>query len=337
MKQKLTSECAQAPAATGIVHFWELPQHLHVVLKASFRDRLMRAFMRAVDTKYAAKKFTGIHRITLSEYINNKNQKMRIDFLIKILAVVAGNKFTLDNAEKTITWIGDFRSHGIINPRLPFDFNSRAGARFLAAICNDGWISDGAYYSNTEEDLRDSVRMDTLSVFGGNESTVHEWLKEKDQYLSFPSVIRDALCLITRFKGIKSENNPLVPSFILKSKSLMCGWLEQTIADEGCVKHYLHSYRRELNWSRAFQKSLSRYNLLEDEKKMLNQLGVIYQVYTVGKYKTARGVNKVRFAVRIAKRENLLKLRELLRIPSARKDTLLTRIAEDFNNGNHKR
>lgn len=236
------NSCAQS----GIVHFWQLPHKLHVVLDPVFKQKLLQEFMKVARTKYCAQKITGIKRITLSEYLNEEKPKIRIDFLFQILAVTSNSHFNVDIVERNIFWIGHFNSHGVVNPKLPFNLNSRSGAHFLAAICNDGWISDGAYYSNNNHYLRSSVIQDTLKVFGGDNMTVHEWIKEKDQYLSFPSIIRDVLIILTGFKGIKSENNPTIPQFILKNHKLMLGWIEQTIADEGCVEFYPQKYRREI-------------------------------------------------------------------------------------------
>ncbi|MBL7054432.1 hypothetical protein ISS05_01590 [Candidatus Woesearchaeota archaeon] len=317
-------------AKEGIVHFWNLPNNIHVILHSKFKDKLMREFMRITRSKYNANKITGISRTTLSRYINMRNPKIRIDFLLKFSKAINNCQFNINEIEKPIKWIGNYKSKGIITPRLPFDFNSRKGARFLAAICNEGWISDGAYYSNSNEELRDSVKEDAISVFGGNDATIKDWVKEKDQYLSFPSVIRDVLVLITLFKGIKSENNPPVPSFILKDKELILGWIEQTIADEGHVKHYPETYRREIVWRRSFNKNLDKYKLNIDERKMLDKIGIKYDLKDIGTYKTKKGIEKVRLQMRLAKRKNLLKLRKHMIIPEKKKDKTFTEITQGY-------
>tara|TARA_B100001971_G_C18185108_1_gene535127 strand:- start:456 stop:1412 length:957 start_codon:yes stop_codon:yes gene_type:complete len=286
--------------------------------------------MEVARTKYNANKITGISRPTIGRYINKKDSKTRIKSLLKIVNLINSNEFSLNNIEKNITWIGGINSQGIINPKLPFNFNSRAGTRFLAAICNEGWISAGAYYSNSEQELRDSVKKDSLSIFGGDENTVRDWIKEKDQYLAFPSVIRDVLILITGFKGMKSENNPPVPSFILKDKELMLGWIEQTIADEGHVKYHPVKYRREIIWRRSFNINLNEYKLNIYEQKMLDKIGITYDVKNIGTYKTKKGIEKTRLHIRISKRTNLLKLREIIKIPCKRKDETFTLMMKHF-------
>lgn len=315
--------------SNGIIHFWDLPNKIHVILNSEFKSKLMNEFMRVVKTKYKGSKLTGISMTTIRRYRNKNEHPMKIDFLLKIADVINDNNFDLNNIEKNIIWVGDSRSHGIVNPKLPFNLNSRNGARFLAAICNDGWISDGAYYSNIEKDLRDSVKNDTLFVFGGDGDTVKEWIKENDQYLSFPSVIRDVLVLITGFKGIKSENNPNIPKFIFKDKELMFGWIEQTIADEGYVNYHPNKYRKEILWTRCFSKQLKEYKLIRDEIKMLNYLEIVYNLITDSDYKTRKGIIKTKLRLRISRRENLFKLRRMISIPCKRKEETFNNMVED--------
>lgn len=313
----------------SIVNLTDLPEKIYIILKPSFKDRIIREFIRVVKTKYNANKLTGIPRVTLSRMMK-KNVRIRLDFLLNITRFTDKNGFSSDDLEKKIVWIGDYKSQGIVNPKLPFNFNSREGARFIAAICNEGWISDGAYYSNTSHELRDSVKRDALFIFGGDDDTVREWIKEKDQYLAFPSVIKDVLVLMTKFKGVKSENNPPVPKFILKEKNLICGWIEQTIADEGHVKYGKKVYRREINWKRSFSRSLKEYRINEAEKHMLEKLGIGYNIYNTEIYRTKKGIEKIRIKISITGRENLLKLRKLVCIPMKRKDRLFTKMMGGF-------
>lgn len=314
----------------GIIHFWDLPNKLYVILDSKFKDRLMKEFMKVLRTKYNANKVTGIQRETISNIINKTKPTIRIDYLFKIIEVIGKEKFNLSNVEKNIRWIGDFKSQGIVNPKLPFNFNSREGARFLAAICNDGGISHNAYYCNEDKDLRESVKKDTLTIFGGDYDVIAERIKGNDHFLQFTSIIRDVLILMTGFKGIKSENNPSIPSFILNNEELICGWIEQTIADEGCVKYYPQTYRREIVWKRAYKSDLNDYKLTANEIKMLDRIGINYDIYNVGNYKTTRGINKSTMLIRIAGRENLLKLRKLIKIPHKKKDKTFTDITNGF-------
>ena len=310
----------------GIVHFWNLPSNVSITLDSQFKTELITKFAKVTKNKSTS----GLSRTTHNRYIGQKNTKFRLEFLLKIINAVDDEHFNLCEIEKHISCIGAPNSLGITNPKIPFEFNSRQGARFLAAICNEGWISDGMYYSNFDQGLRNSVKSDALFVFGGNENIIKEWIKIKDKYLAFPSIMRDVIVLITKFKGVKSENNPPVPEVVFKNKEFMLGWIEQTIADEGCVKNYPETYRREISWKRSFSKNLSSYNLAVGEYEMLNSTGIIYRTYIGDEYKTKKGKEKVRVQIRLTKKENLLKLRRIIRIPHQRKDKIFTELTNSF-------
>ncbi|MEK6936915.1 MAG: hypothetical protein AABW58_02490 [Nanoarchaeota archaeon] len=313
--------------STGIIHFWEFPS-LYVKINKNFKEQLMNNFFKEKTTNQAAEL---LHiSVTTIRNLKKNSYRLKIDYLIKISKHISKKEFSLEEIQKNIVWIGDKSSYGVVNPNLPFDFNSREGARFLAAICNDGWISDGVYYSNSDSYLRKSVKSDGLSIFGGDKNTIKIWIKKKDQYLSFPSIIRDSMISMTDFKGVKSINNPNIPDIIFKSKDFMCGWVEQTIADEGCIKFYLEKYRREIIWTRSFKKELPRYNLHLNELQILNRLGIKCKTYDVGEYYDKDGVLKTRKAIRIAKRKNLIKLRDLIKIPCKRKEKDFSDMMKSF-------
>ncbi len=316
--------------STGVINFWNFPK-LFVLLNPGFKERLFSEIFKIEKTTKQVAKALDISNTTVRNY-KKRNFNLKIDILIKISKIIDKKEFNLEELEKNIIWIGHKNSRGIVNPNLPFNFNIREGARFLAAICNDGWIScDGVYYSNSDSSLRSSVKRDALFIFGGNKNTVKIWIKKKDQYLSFPSIIRDSLNLLTDFKGVKSINNPNIPDIIFKSKNLMCGWIEQTIADEGSIKFYLKKYRREIIWTRSFKKDLKKYNLFIDELKILDHLQINYNLYEVGEYDNEDGIRKIRKAIRIAKRKNLIKSRGLIKIPSKRKEIKFTKMVNSFN------
>ncbi len=318
------NKSVQKAKEQGIVHFWDLPEGNRVILNAGAKDKLIRLVKEKYNSNAKASLAAGIGKTTLNRYIQQRGYKVTIDVLLKICKIVDSSLPFLNELEKNIVWAGFANSQGIINPKLPFNFNSREGARFLAAICNDGWISDGAYYSYSEQDLAYSVKTDTLSVFGGNTDTVTEGRKDNDKYLVFPSIIRDVLVIVTSFKGIKSENNPAVPKFVFKDIEYVLGWIEQTIADEGYVKYKPEENRREVIWKRAFKKDLQKYNLNINEIRMLDTLGIRCRIYNGESYNTAKGVEKTSIIIRIAGRENLLKLRKLIKIPCRRKDKIFT-------------
>jgi hypothetical protein len=161
--------------------------------------------------------------------------------------------------------------------------------------------------------------------------------------------------LILKEKGSKSESNLDVPAFIFLNKDNILGWIEQTIADEGNVNYNLKKYRREIVWRRSldvsnlFNKPINKEiplknlpqdiqkllyqkkcKLIEGEKKMLDALGIYYNEYNLGIYPTTKGKIRTRWQLSITKRENLIKLRKLIIIPSLEKNNKFTEICNEF-------
>lgn len=319
------------------VHINQLPlKRNYIVLNENFYDNLLDRLLRTTGSIANAGRLTGIPKSVLGRYLRREVKRIRIDFLLKIMRLL---DIPLEQAENNIIWIGNNQSLGIVNPKLPFDFNTRATARFLAAICNDGCITVGyrkgprfsygrLMYNNNEKCLRESVIRDAESIFGAN--ICKEFHKRNEYYLAFLSIVRDVIEVVTDFKGKKSENNPSVPPFILENVELICGWIEQTIADEGHINFIPQKYRREIHWRRSFDKNLSECKLIEDEIRMLEKIGIMPDVKNIGTYKTKEGKEKKRFQMRIAKRENVCKLRKLVKIPDIKKDKTFTEMVNNF-------
>ena len=173
--------------------------------------------------------------------------------------------------------------------------------------------------------------------------------------MEFTSLIRDIIFLILKEKGFKSESNLEVPNFILNNKYNMIGWIEQTIADEGNINYYLERYRRAIVWKRAlditnildqkitneipFRKlpknlqtkiSGKKCRLIEADLFMLNKLGINYKTYIEKIYPIKNGRIRSLWIIHITQRENLIKLRQLIMIPSKSKDSLFTKMCNEF-------
>lgn len=329
-----------------ILHFWELPGNRnYIVLKKKFRAGILNILE---NKKYSWKIIDKI-----------RNGKISIEN-IKIISKKEG--IPLDIIEQNILWIGGNNSKGISNPKFSINLLTKSAVRFIAAIVNDGTLTrenENSYgrlmYDNFDESLRNSVLRDCINTFGGQTKEIAFRNSEKKRYLEFPSITRDIVELILIHKGPKTESNYNLPNFILKDKNLMLAWIEQTIADEGEVKYYPNKYRRAIVWRRSvditpicknipdkeiplrklskeFQGILQKQkcNFINDEEKMLNLLGIKYKIYNLGIYPTTKNKVRTRWQISITKRENLLKLRELIRIPSEIKDKKFTDITKEF-------
>ncbi|MEK6952602.1 MAG: hypothetical protein AABX29_06315, partial [Nanoarchaeota archaeon] len=333
-----------------IIHFWDLPEkRTYVTLSKNFKNKLLCILE---NNKIYLWKFKD--RI--------KNRKISIK---KLKYISKNENISLEEIERNVIWIGGINSKGISNPRLPFNFSNRSGARFISAITNDGCLSntnkDNCYgrlmYDNFDETIRNSVIIDYIEIFGGKPEEIAFRNYEKKKFLEFPSVVRDIVELILKEKGSKCESNLKIPDFIFDSNENMLGWIEQTIADEGEVKYDLKKYRRAIVWRRSvdvtdiFNKKIAndisirqlppslqkavqdkKCNLIEAEKEILYLLGINYNLYNLGVYSTVKNKIRTRWQISITKRENLLKLRGLITIPSKNKDK---KFSESF--GKYKR
>ncbi|MCD6476782.1 MAG: hypothetical protein J7K26_01270 [Candidatus Aenigmarchaeota archaeon] len=329
-----------------LIHFWDLPEKRNYVLfNKKFNKKIIKILK---DRKYEYKMLDRF-----------KNRKIKIRTIKKLSSEL---NIDLRNFEKNISWIGGLNSKGLSNPRLPFNFSNRNGARFISAIVNDGCLTrkgKNGYcrlmYDNFDKTIRRSVINDYLSIFGGQRKEIAFRNYDKKKYLEFTSVIRDVLELILKKKGPKTETNIAIPNFVFKDKENMLGWLEQTIADEAEIKYYPNKYRRSIVWRRSFdvtnifnekikttiplrrlssklQKLVQeqKCNLIEGERKILETINLSYRIYNLGVYPTTKNKIRTKWQISITRRENLLKLRKMIKIPSKEKDKIFSNMCKEF-------
>lgn len=329
-----------------IIHFWELPEKRNYI---RLNERFKEEILKIIEVRgYSQRAMNKI-----------RNGKIKI---MEMKSISRKENIPLTIIERNISWIGGNNSRGLSNPRFPINLMSRNAARFIAAIINDGTLtkedknSKGRLmYDNFDESLRNSVISDSITTFGGGPNEIAFRNTERKKYLGFSSVIRDIMELTIVHKGPKCESNLDVPTFIFENKDWICGWIEQTIADEGEVKYYPAKYRRAIVWRRSLdvsnlfkkeikediplrrlpksiQKSLQKQkcNLISGEEKMLNLLGIKYHLNNLGVYPTMKKKVRTRWQISITKRENLLKLRSLITIPSKFKDKKFILATEEF-------
>lgn len=330
-----------------MIHFWELPENRsYILLNSNFKESISGLLKNnKTESKLLMEKL--------------KRNKIRIKTIKEISKKL---KIDINDFEKEIIWIGGINSKGLSNPKIPFNLSNREGSRFIAAIINDGCLTkkgEGGYgrlmYDNFDKTLRNSVINDYLYVFGGKNNEIAFRNYEKKKFLEFSSIIRDIMFLVLKKRGSKAESNIELPSLIFQDRENMFGWIEQTVADEGEVKYELSKYRRAIIWRRSldvthlFDKPIEKEipfkrlssqiqerlykqkcNLIEDEKKMLNKLGIDYNEYNLGVYPTNKGKVRTRWQISITKRENLIKLRKFIKIPSKIKEEKFSRICKGF-------
>ncbi len=334
-----------------IIHFWQLPENrTYITVKNNFKMELIKILETKKDPWKIRNKI--------------KNGKISIK---KIKLIAKKENILLEKMEKKIAWIGGKNSKGLFKPNFPINFSSREGARFIAAIVNDGTLtkekdkSKGKIgygrlmYDNFDKSLRRSAIKDYPAASGGKNAEIASRDRQKKKCLEFSSVIRDIIELVIKEKGPKCESNIRIPEFIFRNKETMVGWIEQTIADEGEVKYYPRKYRRSIIWRRSLDitsalknipnKEIAlgklsknereivlkqKCNLTVGEEKILDLLRIIYKVYNLGIYPTVKNKIRTRWQISITKRENLLKLRNLIKIPSEVKNAKFSLLVEEF-------
>ena len=98
---------------------------------------------------------------------------------------------------------------------------------FLAdwhTLINDKLGGDWETISKVSKYYQDAFKLvcpDAEIVFGSKVSK--KFKKRNGTFIVFPSIVRDVTNILTDFKGIKSKNNPSIPSFILDKKELIFG------------------------------------------------------------------------------------------------------------------
>jgi len=343
-----------------MIHFWELPKkRISVLLKPEYKTDFMKSFLRQTKSIKNAGRSIG-YSVNTIKRLRNVDKKIKIDIVIKISEFLKKERFSLEEIEKNIIWVGNPLGKAISNPKLPFDFVSKQGARFVSAIFNDGCIARDLgkgygvlMYDNFNKGLRDSVKKDAVSVMGGDLKIIREVDTTKKKYLVFPSVYRDIMLKIIK-PGPKPETNSNIPKFVFENKNTMLGWIEQTIADEGEVKYYKKRYRRAIVWRRSvditdiFPENLGEVSirklpirlqkiaeskkckLIEDEIKILKMIGISYDIYNIGVYSTKKGKIRTRWQINITKRENLMRLRKMIKIPHIEKDEKFSLVMKEF-------
>ena len=348
-----------------LIHFWQLPNRGNncIILKEKYKQRMVDLLLQICRTKSQIAKNVGISRRTYTKLAKETKPKIRFTTIFsisKFLVINGYNEFNLNKIESNIIWIGGAPGKGIINPKLPFNIATREGARFLSAIHGDGCITTGSkkgnkysygalVYTNKEYTLQQSIIEDAISIFGGNK----DMATISGIHVFFPSLLRDAAEIVIKSKGSKSENNPSIPSFIFEEKELMCGWIEQVIADEGQIRYYPKQYERAIVWRRSidvtdvFKKfqnknitrdlikkigQIKKCNLIEDEKKILKMLDINCIVKPISIYFTKKGKVKLEWEIRIGGKENLKKLRKLIKIPHKAKDRKFTKLLSTYRN-----
>lgn len=239
--------------------------------------------------------------------------KIKVSFLFKILKPFKRlNK--INTIEKNISRLGLRRGHSeIFDPKLPFNFKTEEGVRFISAILHDGGISKriGVHYRNYNRKAVLEIAKCAMRVFGSFKATATQELTG----VYFPKIIGLILIEIGFKPGEKVHTDPFIPQFILNSNNRLKGiFLRQAFDDDGSVGRRLITMSLHLDVTNKNKDTVPR--LLLDNIKLIKNLGIMchgpictrrYVINEKGK-----NYDRVRWTLHITGKQNLIKFQKLV-------------------------
>ena len=263
----------------GIVHLWDLPQDkIYIKLQPNFKHHLINK----IKIKARVSKLSNIpyHVIKGFIYRDRSISLKNLKKLTLYLSPTDINKVGKNIAFLTLKSGGK----GIINPNLPFNFNSKEGATFISALFHDGGIDKNlnSHYFNLDKKIREKVLKNAFSVFGILKSAI----STDKLRLKFPRVITYVLVNCLGFKyGNRVYMKYKIPKFIFNSNDeIKSAFLRQAFDDDGWVsrKEIYLSITRDVSKipeklrKEIINKKMLRFapDILKADKKLLEDLGI---------------------------------------------------------------
>ena len=307
---------------TGIVDLWNLPDHIRVALEPECCSEILKTG-RQISGSYIklAKNITeplskkGYPYTVMKLKYENKNKLS----LIKKLVNFTGYK--KENLKIKAISIYGRKRESIMNPRLPFNFNSPDGARVISSLLFDGGIKKKSLtptYWNTQDVLRKRVLESFHKTFGEFRIKSN---KEREN-LDFPKICGIILVNgIGMLYGKKVENNPKIPDFIFnlphECKSV---FLQQAFDDDGSISE---DY---INIMLTKTCNEEEHNLLIGIKKLLKELDIESHGPKKVKEYYVKDVKRITYVLTITGRDNFEKFGEKIGFLHPRKKEKLENI-----------
>mgnify|MGYP001102308440 CR=1 FL=1 len=346
------------------INFWDLPlKQTFVVLSEQYVQAIYKTMMDLAGSNLT-KSARLIGNPKSLFYHLKCGRRIRIDKLLKLLSFLSANDstFSLEVAQKYVSWIGPMHGMGIHHPRLPVDLENPAFVRTAARACGDGILTriyafrhgygSLVYFAKEDsEQLQNAVR-DAITSFGGNAQT-YRINSGKDVYLLYPTIVRDTLLAVGVMVSPKAESEHSVPEFVMKSEreTTWAAWLQQTGDDEGHVIYHPQHNLYGICWRRSVditgllpdielgtgeripfgrlsnnaQKRVATYppKMLLDEQELLSRLGIASAVRPLEIYRTLNGKLRAKWQLRIISPENLAQYSGKVGFQIARKSAAL--------------
>lgn len=249
----------------------------------------------------------------------NGDTAIRYDVFNRMARYLGISKPEIKNNLKELKGNG---GHPIRNPNLPFNFGTKYGARFLAAILGDGsFNSKGLFYSNSKHDLIKRFIQDCRKLFGDTKVHVRRKTEKSDVLLVQLPRICDKIVSLAGIKpGHRITTNPEIPSFIFDlGEKEIYEFLTQIIDDEGSVSVASRHIRIKL----CTQAEEDECKLIRDIQKLLSKVDIDSEVYQIGEYESRTGDKRKNWQVEIHNHSQLKQLYSNLSLKhKSRKDKL---------------
>ncbi len=303
------------------IHIWDLPEDLvYVDLNPDFKKKIFLVAKKSRSWGELAKilniKYTNLHGILY------ENKKIRLQLLNKLSQIAKIDKNKIENNIILLS----LRNNGgikfanaVINPKLPFDFNTVDGARIIASLFFDGGIDSDLYphYRNENIELRQKVYESYTNLFGEFKAKFTNYKDREQIYLPKIVGIIFTKCL-GLVPGRKTITNPKIPTFIMGSpKEMRSIFLQQAFDDEG----HFHNSQRVIEFKLAnglfTDKSKHEYivknnvqeyapNLIKDVKQLIESFNIKpTSLVCLNIYQTKDGRYNTRWRFKIVRKKNL--------------------------------
>lgn len=227
---------------------------------------------------------------------------------------------------------------GIKKPKIPFNFATRGGVRFIAAIQGDGHFNKFLQcgYSNQNKKMISRVLGSAREVFGDIDFKLYS-RKDNTYNLNFPKIMGLIMEKVGLQPGFKCNTNPAVPEFIFGlQKRLKAVYLKQFFSDEGNIR--LKDRRVQVKQTISTEKSKEEIKenpkrfapkVLRGCKRLLNGLGMDSKISLSSFRKTPNGT-KADWELSMYRIENLQKFRNLIGFEQIHKNKLLKQAIESY-------
>lgn len=326
----------------GIVHLWDLPENeVYVELKESYKAKILASIKLSKHTYKKFSKLIDIPYHEIQSFIRGHTKPL--SFIIKIVKFLSQRSlgFSLEILEKNIKSLSTKAGFKILDPKLPFNFNSVDGAIVISAILHDGSLTRNGvvYYQCMKEKQRKIVYESTKNILGE--------FKTNKKITWYPKIVGYILRSLGLKMGPKMETNPHVPLFLFTSpKEIISAFLGQAIADDGSVVFNEKNKTREISLALGIDVSKlppekiydPKYStqLLQDNKKLLEKLGIQTKGPTIftEKLRKSRSRGEIHksiiWEIFITDRENLEKFYKKIKIPLKYKQDGLKKMVKSY-------